>query len=291
MANNSSSSPAPRGRRPQPAQSRTVAIVVAAIVGIVAVAGVVVALVVGWGDDDDAATASTAANGDTASISTTANRVAICAPSTGSTSASASSPLESDVELAAFSDDDIFKPVAVDGAALPAFTQEIQQGAPDIALCEPAPVVSGYNYAGEEVSIDATVDGPTMVVLLAHWCPHCNREIPVLNAWRDSGEFPDNLNIVGVSTGVSSQRDNFPPDEWLTAVDWQWPILADSDAGADDPDDDVVASAFRAYGGTTFPTMLFIGSDGRLLARASGELPVDVIAALADDALAQDADT
>ena len=32
-----------------------------------------------------------------------------------------------------------------------------------------------------------------MVVFLAHWCPHCNAEIPVLNEWRDSGEIPDGL--------------------------------------------------------------------------------------------------
>ena len=51
-----------------------------------------------------------------------------------------------------------------------------------------------------------------MVVLLAHWCPHCNAEIPVLNEWRDSGEIPDGLNIVGVSTGASADAPNFPPD-------------------------------------------------------------------------------
>ena len=259
------------------------------IVGIVVIVGVVVAVVVGGGDDDESAFVSTTISGD-ASVSTTANRVGRCEPAVATTapegSVSATSP--SDVELAAFPADDIFKPIAVEGAALSAFTQEIQQGAPDTALCEPVPVVSGYDYTGEEITIDATVDGPTMVVLLAHWCPHCNREIPVLNEWRESGEIPDNLHIVGVSTGVTSERDNFPPDEWLTRLDWQWPVLADSDAGADDPEDDVVASAFRAYGGTSFPTMLFIGSDGRLLARASGELPVDVIAVLADDALAHD---
>jgi len=39
-------------------------------------------------------------------------------------------------------------------------------------------------------------------VFLAHWCPHCNREIPELNAWRDSGEVPADLQVVAVTTAV-----------------------------------------------------------------------------------------
>lgn len=277
MANRSAST-----RRPLPGRSNAGLIAIGAVVAAVLVVGAIVVVVVGGGDDDDVDV------DDAAVVTTTPNGVAICGPVADDT-ATTPAPAESEVALAAFPDDDIFKPDAVAGAALPAFSQEIQRGAPDIALCEPAPVVSGYDYAGDEITIDPATDGPTMVVLLAHWCPHCNREIPVLNTWRDSGDVPDNLDIVGVSTGVDPDGANFPPDEWLPALDWQWPVLADSDLGADDPDDDVVASVFRAYGGTTFPTMLLFGSDGRLLARYSGKSTAAVIAARVNDAIVQDA--
>lgn len=271
---------APSTRHPPPRRSNAGLIAIGAVVAAVLVVGAIVVVVVGVvGDDDEE---------DAAAVTTTPNGVAICEPLDDVTATTAVAAA-SDVALGAFTDDDIFKPIAVRGSALAEFSQEIQQGAPDIALCEPAPVVSGYDYAGEEITIDPANDGPTMVVLLAHWCPHCNREIPVLNEWRDAGEVPDNLNIVGVSTGVDPDATNFPPDDWLEAMDWQWSVLADSDPGADDPDDDVVESAFRAYGGTSFPTMLLFGSDGRLLARFSGEAPAEVTAARVDDAIARDA--
>jgi len=220
------------------------------VIGIAGVVGIILAVVLGSsGDDDDAADAETA-----------------------------------DAETA-----DIFHPVEVAGDALPAFTDDMNVGgAEDPAIGVEAPVVSGTDYEGNDVTIDASADGPTMVVLLAHWCPHCNREIPVLNEWRESGDVPEDLNVVGVSTGVSADRANYPPGEWLTSMDWQWPVLADGDISADDPADGA-DTAFRAYGGESFPTMILVGSDGEVLSRFSGEAPVETIQQRVDDALAQDA--
>ena len=124
---------------------------------------------------------------------------------------------------------DMYRPVTSTARRWPQFTAEIRRsGRSTIRRSGSAvPVVSGVDYDGNEITIDPATDGPTMVVLLAHWCPHCNDEIPVLNEWRDSGEIPEDLNIVGVSTGVSSDAPNYPPDEWLVEMDWQWPVLAD----------------------------------------------------------------
>ena len=55
--------------------------------------------------------------------------------------------------------------------------------------------------------IDITPGGaPKMVVFLAHWCPHCNREIPRLIEWQQSGAVPDGLKVVGVATAVADFR-------------------------------------------------------------------------------------
>ena len=165
---------------------------------------------------------------------------------------------------------------------MPEFSREVQGGSPDPALCLRSPVVSGYDYDGNQITIDPAADGPTMVVLLAHWCPHCNAEIPVLNEWRDSGEIPDGLNVVGVSTGVSADAPNYPPDEWLVEKDWQWPVLAD-DAP---PDDSSPPPAMGAFGGTSYPTLVFIDADGLVRRRLSGEVPIDVFAPLAEELVA-----
>lgn len=187
--------------------------------------------------------------------------------------------------------EEVVKPVTIDGAALDPFTDAMINGdAPDTAIGQVAPVVSGVDYEGNSVTIDAASDGPTMVVLLAHWCPHCNAEIPRLNEWRDAGDVPEGLNIVGVSTGVDPGRANYPPDQWLVDKDWQWPVLADSDLAAD-TDPAVPTSAFRAFGGQYFPTVVIIGSDGVVLTRFSGEPSADEIDQLVRDALAQDPGT
>jgi cytochrome c biogenesis protein CcmG/thiol:disulfide interchange protein DsbE len=176
-------------------------------------------------------------------------------------------------------DVDPFRPVSVSGDPLPELSREIQAGdLDDPAVGQSVPVVSGTDYEGNATTIDPATDGPTMVVLLAHWCPHCNAEIPVLNEWRDSRQIPDGLNIVGVSTGASADAPHFPPDEWLREMDWQWPVLADDQPEAGSP-----PPAMGAYGGTSYPTMVFVDADGRVVERLSGEVPVDVLTPIVDE--------
>ncbi len=176
-----------------------------------------------------------------------------------------------------------YRPVSVSGDPLPEFSQEIREGGlDDPAVGQPVPLVSGVDYEGNVTMIDPATDGPTMVVLLAHWCPHCNAEIPVLNEWRDSGEIPDGLNIVGVSTGASADAPNFPPDEWLVDKDWQWPVLADDAA----PDAESPPPAMGAYGGTSYPTLVFVDAEGLVQQRLSGEVPIEVIAPIAEQLVA-----
>lgn len=168
------------------------------------------------------------------------------------------------------------RPVEVSGEAIAPFTEEIQNGADDPAIGEPAPVLTGENYANDPISIDAEADGPTLVVVLAHWCPHCNAEVPVLNQWRDSGDVPEGLNVVGVSTAIDNTRPNYPPDKWLEDKGWEWPVLVD----------DLDGSVLQAYGVGGYPTMMFIGSDGTVKWRISGEYPITEIQRLVDAAMA-----
>ena len=130
----------------------------------------------------------------------------------------------------------------------------------DAAVGLQAPVITGQQFDGTDISIGDDTNGPTMLVFLAHWCPHCNDEIPEILKLRDQGDLPDNLNIIGVSTAVVEDRENYPPSKWIVEKDWNWPVLADT----------VGAEAFQLYGGTGFPYTVILNSDGSVKARTSG---------------------
>ncbi|MFT7503138.1 MAG: cytochrome c biogenesis protein CcmG/thiol:disulfide interchange protein DsbE, partial [Gammaproteobacteria bacterium] len=103
----------------------------------------------------------------------------------------------------------------------------------------------------------------TMLVFLAHWCSHCNDEIPEIIKLRNKGLLPDNLNIIGVSTAVKPDRDNYPPSKWIVEKNWTWPMLADT---AD-------SEAIQMYGGSGFPFVVMLNADGTVNARKSGYEP------------------
>jgi thiol-disulfide isomerase/thioredoxin len=174
--------------------------------------------------------------------------------------AGGSAPVPADLEAG-------YGEVSVDGVALPE-----GEGQDDRAIGMQVPAISGTNYAGEPVSITPGEDGPLMIVVMAHWCPHCNREVPVLLDWKASGDVPEGLTVVGLSTSVNADRPNFPPNEWLADLGWDWPVIAD----------DIGQSGAVALGTTGYPYMVFVDAAGDVLARYSGELPVEAIQQLAD---------
>ena len=138
-------------------------------------------------------------------------------------------------------------------------------------------VLKGYDLQGRPVTIDPAGEGKaTLVVFLAHWCQFCNREIPVLNKWRESGEVPTGLRVVGVTTGSKADQANWPPSKWMTAMKWPFEVMADSEA----------QEAAAAYGVAGYPFMAFVGANGKITARTSGEVPVEQIQIYANAAVA-----
>jgi thiol-disulfide isomerase/thioredoxin len=158
--------------------------------------------------------------------------------------------------------------VTVEGAALPPLEDPVN----DAAVGTPAPALRGTDYSGNAVDITPGTGGPMMIVFLAHWCPHCNNEIPVLLEWRESGQIPADLQVFGVSTAADEERPNYPPDQWLAEKGWDWPVLAD----------DADLTAANAYGVTGFPFFTIVDADGNVAARGSGEYPIEALQALVD---------
>ena len=170
------------------------------------------------------------------------------------------------------------RPVEVTGDPVPGLDSV---GADDVAIGTPIPVVEGATFDGDAVTIGGSTDGPTMYVFLAHWCPHCNDEIPELIELRNRGGLPEDVNVVAVSTAVDNSAPNYPPSEWIVDKDWpsEWPVMADS----------VEATTFVVNGGSGFPYLMIVDADGNLLARASGTKSAEDLASWIQTTLADNA--
>lgn len=161
--------------------------------------------------------------------------------------------------------------VTATGATLPQLPQNasaLVDPATDPAVGKPAPALAGTDFAGNAVSVPAA-GKPTVVLFVAHWCPHCQKEVPLVQQWRNAGNGAG-VEWRTVSTAVNANNGNYPPSSWLEAQKWQAPVLRDN---ADQ-------SAGKAYGLTSFPYFVVVGADGTVKARATGELTTDQLATL-----------
>lgn len=170
------------------------------------------------------------------------------------------------------------QPVTIDGESLAAYNS---QAAFDDAVGTPAPKLSGKDFQGNDIVIDPAANGPYMIVFLAHWCPHCNAEVPRLLDWKNAGLVPAGLNIIGVATAVAAEADNFPPAKWFSNKGWSWPVIVDeyTEAG-------VAGTAATAFGASGWPYFVIIGEDGLIKVRKSGELEVSELQTIVEEALA-----
>jgi thiol-disulfide isomerase/thioredoxin len=162
-----------------------------------------------------------------------------------------------------------FGEVTVEGDDLPF----LQTGAPDPAIGLTAPTVTGETFDGEELTIGP--DGNAkIVVMLAHWCPHCQAEVPLVQSWVESGGLPDGVDLYGVTVLTNRVRDGrtWPPQDWLESEGWTSPTIKD----------DQQSSIVNAYGMTGTPTYMVLGTDNENLGRISGEIGLGGLETLAD---------
>ena len=156
-----------------------------------------------------------------------------------------------------------YQPVTFTGTALPALEDSVPVVGTDPAVGTPAPVLKGFSFNGMEMTIKAS-GKPMLLVFLAHWCPHCNAEIPRLIEWKASGDLPETVQVIGITTGSRDDQANWPPSEWIVNMEWPWPVMADSEA----------QDAALAMGVSGYPGLVLIGGDGKVLARRSGEASI-----------------
>jgi thiol-disulfide isomerase/thioredoxin len=211
----------------EPKKNRTTLLIVAGVAAVVLIAGII-AIVTG-GDEEELSVGSVPASVD------------------GSTPVGGDGVVRGEVW-----------PVTITGTPLPGLTAD----SADPAIGTVAPTLSGFTFDGSPVVVDPA-EGPVMLVFLAHWCPHCNREAPQIMEWKAEGGVPAGLQIIGVTTAVAPNRDYYPPSSWMADdMQWTYPVLADSEG----------SEAFIAMGGSGFPYVVLLDAEGKVLDRWSGEI-------------------
>jgi thiol-disulfide isomerase/thioredoxin len=141
--------------------------------------------------------------------------------------------------------------------------------ADDPAIGSPIPEVTGTGFDATPVSI--TADGRAkVIILLAHWCPACQAEVPWVTAWLEQNGLPEGVDFYSVATSIDRNRENWPPSKWLADEGWPVPVIVDDRSGT-------VSSAF---GLSAFPFWVFVNADGTVFARVAGGIGSDVLEAV-----------
>lgn len=160
------------------------------------------------------------------------------------------------VELPEVLDDSVgFGDVTVEGGVLPVF----ESGGLDASLQTVAPSVAGSDWEGSPVTIEA--DGRAkIIVFLAHWCPHCQTEVPELVDWLDAGNLPDDVDLYVVTVLTDASQSNWPPQDWLVSEGLTAPTIMD----------DAARSAATAFGLASVPFHVVLDGENQVLVRVAG---------------------
>jgi thiol-disulfide isomerase/thioredoxin len=153
-------------------------------------------------------------------------------------------------------------PVTVDGTKLPQFADTSN----DKAVGDTIPTLQGISFDGSPVTIEPN-GKPQVIVFLSHGCPHCQAEVPRIVSLQKAGKL-DGVDVTAVTTNTSPEFPNYPPSAWLAREHWPYRALADSKK----------MTAADAYGLPAFPYFVFVDKDGKVAARATGEIDPDALA-------------
>jgi cytochrome c biogenesis protein CcmG/thiol:disulfide interchange protein DsbE len=149
-------------------------------------------------------------------------------------------------------------PVSVQGAPLPPYKGPTTT---DRAIGDTIPTLMGKGFDGLAVTI-APTGKPRVVLFVAHWCPHCQREVPLIVKLAKQKAFKG-IAVSTVATGTNPGYPNYPPSAWLKREHWPFPVMVDSQQ----------YTAATAYGLPSYPYFVFVDAQGKVAGRGSGETP------------------
>lgn len=160
-------------------------------------------------------------------------------------------------------------PVTVTGTPLPEYPKSAQASlvppTEDPAVGQVPPKLEGVSFDGSGITIDPTDGRAKVVMFIAHWCPHCQAEVPRVQKWIEEGKQPKDVDIYAVSTAVNSDQVNYPPSKWIVRENFTPPVMLDNS-------DSKAATAYALPG---FPYFVALNADGTVSQRGSGEVPIE----------------
>jgi len=213
-----------------------------------AVAAVVASACGGTPDVADAAAGATAPT-------TAAPLASATAAATSSTTTTSSSTTTTTIGISEFGAPDVY------GDDLP-----VLENADDPAIGLLAPEITGTDFTGNEVAIRHDGEAKA-IVFLAHWCPHCQSELPLLAEWMASTGGVEGVSMIAVATGTNPTRPNYPPSAWFDDEAWTGPVIVD----------DENVTVLRAFGGPAFPFWTFLAPDGTVALRVAGRIDIETL--------------
>jgi cytochrome c biogenesis protein CcmG, thiol:disulfide interchange protein DsbE len=148
-------------------------------------------------------------------------------------------------------------PVSVQGQPLPRFTGPTGT---DRAIGDTIPTLTGQGFDGGPVTV-APTGTPQVLLFVAHWCPHCQAEVPRIVTLAKEKAFKG-IDVSTVATGTSSNYPNYPPSVWLEREHWPFQVMVDSPQ----------QTAAIAYGLNAYPYFVFVDAQGKVVGRANGEI-------------------
>ena len=120
----------------------------------------------------------------------------------------------------------------------------------------------GADFAGNTVSISADDGRPKILLFIAHWCPFCQAEVPVVQDYVASDAVPAEIDFYSITTGISATRENYPPSAWLEREEWNVPLIVDSAA----------STVANSFGLTGYPYWVFVDDQGNVMGRITGQI-------------------
>ena len=157
--------------------------------------------------------------------------------------------------------------VQIRGKYLP----KLVQGYEDSALGWAAPEVKGVGLDGEEIYIGGE-GSTTLIMVLAHWCPHCRNEVRELAPFLNETDSLNRVRMVTLLTSINDERANFPPHTRLDLEKWPVPSIVDTPS----------SQIATAYGISSFPFFIVINDKGEIALRIPGRLGVETLSRLLD---------
>jgi len=228
------------------------------LIGLIAVAALVAVLVTSLGGGDDSASGSG-----------TDDAVASASPdgasSDGASPDGASSDRASEVDESSagapvvFGGEGIAEVAGVNVAG--AYLERVTDDGDDPMIGQAAPVVTAQDLATGEPR-ELTPGTPRVIGFFAHWCPHCQAELPELVDWLGDVGLPDGVEFVAVSTVADPERDNYPASAWFNAEGWPGTVIVD----------DADVTLLQAFGFGGFPAFIAIDAEGTVVDRITGNV-------------------